>query len=243
MPEPTPRETPDKAAAIARTPPPAHATAKLGIGMALIAATFLLGACAQLAAVTRWGLHIDQTIADHYRAPARTAVATVLTRIATPEIVGIGAIILLPLAFVLARRRSDALQILCIVAGTLAAALVAKLLIAENRPPAALWAIPADSGASYPSGHTAVAAAVVVALVVVARNRAWRTVALTVGAVYTLAVAASRIYLANHYPPDVIGSILCALAAGFIVTGLAKLRPIRPHLARLDGHRNEEPAL
>jgi membrane-associated phospholipid phosphatase len=51
--------------------------------------------------------------------------------------------------------------------------------------------------------------------------------------VYAVAVAASRVYLGDHYPLDVLGSMLCALAAAFVVTGLAALPALQPWLRRL----------
>ena len=54
------------------------------------------------------------------------------------------------------------------------------------------------------------------------------------GVLYAVAVAASRVYLADHYPLDVLGGMLCALAAAFAVTGLAALPAVQPWLRRLD---------
>jgi hypothetical protein len=48
------------------------------------------------------------------------------------------------------------------------------------------------------------------------------------------AVAASRFYLGDHYPLDVAGSLLCAAAAAFVVTGLAALPALQPRLRRLE---------
>ena len=62
----------------------------------------------------------------------------------------------------------------------------------------------ADSGASYPSGHTTAAAVLAVSLVVVAATLAGRSAAFVLGGLYAVAVAGSRVYLADHYPPDVI---------------------------------------
>jgi undecaprenyl-diphosphatase len=92
----------------------------------------------------------------------------------------------------------------------------------------------ADSGASYPSGHATTAAVLAVVLIVLAATVAGRLAAIVLGILYVLAVAASRVYLADHYPLDVLGSMLCALAAAFIVTGLAALPALQPHLRRLD---------
>jgi hypothetical protein len=51
----------------------------------------------------------------------------------------------------------------------------------------------------------------------------WRAAALLLGGLYAVAVAASRVYPGDHYPVDVLGGMLCALAAAFIVTGLTAL--------------------
>ena len=73
-----------------------------------------------------------------------------------------------------------------------------------------------------------------VALIVIAGTLAGRSAALMLGGLYALAVAASRVYLADHYPLDVLGGMLCALAAAFLVTGLAALPSLQPHLRRID---------
>jgi membrane-associated phospholipid phosphatase len=146
-----------------------------------------------------------------------------------------------PLILVLARRRADALKVFCMFAGALALAEIGKKLINEHRPPASLWAMTADSGASYPSGHATAAAVLAVSLVVIAVTLAGRSAALVLGGLYAVAVAGSRVYLADHYPPDVIGGMLCAVAAAFIVTGLAALPALQPLLRRLDGPRPPPP--
>jgi membrane-associated phospholipid phosphatase len=70
-------------------------------------------------------------------------------------------------------------------------------------------------------------------VILIATTVAGRRAAIVLGILYAVAVAASRVYLADHYPPDVLGGMLCALAAGFIVTGLAALPALQPHLRRL----------
>jgi membrane-associated phospholipid phosphatase len=213
------------------------ALAQLLTGVALGVAVLLLGLLAMARPVARLDLRADQHIAAHDRSAALTSLARAATTAATPETVGIALMIAIPLLFLLARRRIDALKVFCMFAGAYALAEVAKKLIGEHRPPAALWALPADSSPSYPSGHATVAAVLTVALVAVTVTAAWRASALVAGILVTVLVAGSRVYLADHYPLDVIGSVTCALAAGFVVAGLAALPAVQPWLARLDTAR------
>ena len=206
-----------------------------GVGLALL--VLLLGLVAKTGPVARLDLQADQHIAAHDRTSALTTLARAASTIATPETVGVGLMILLPVILLLARRRLDALKAFCMFAGAFALAEIGKKLISEHRPPASLWAMKADSGASYPSGHATTAAILAVAVIVIATTAAGRRAAIVLGILYAAAVAASRVYLADHYPVDVLGSMLCALAAGFIVTGLAALPALQPHLRHL-GTRN-----
>jgi membrane-associated phospholipid phosphatase len=76
-----------------------------------------------------------------------------------------------------------------------------------------------------------------VALTFIATAAAWRYAAIVAGGLLAAAVAASGVHLGDRYPLDVIGGMLCALAAGFVVTGLAALPPVRSRLRRLDPPR------
>jgi undecaprenyl-diphosphatase len=211
-------------------------------GLLCVVVVFALGVLSKTA-LAHAQLRADRAIALHDRTDVLTTLARVLTTIATPETVGIAALVLIPLVLLVLRRRVAAVQALCTLAGALVLAVVAKNLISEHRPPERLWALAADHGNSYPSGHATVAAAVAVTLILAATG-VWRIAAVVVAGAYALAVAGSRIYLADHYPLDVAGSILCALAAGFIVTGLATLPTLRDRLHRLDPPRTpHEPAV
>ncbi len=211
--------------------------ASLVIGVALSVLVLLLGLLAKTGPVAGFDLRVDQHIATHDRTSTLTTLARAASNIATPETIGVGLMILVPVILVLVRRRLDALKVFCIFAGALALAEVGKKLVNEHRPPTSLWAMRADSGASYPSGHATVAAVLVVALIVVAGSVARRSAVLVLGGLYVVAVAASRVYLADHFLLDVIGSMLCAIAAALIVTGLAALPALQPHLRRLDTPR------
>lgn len=215
---------PEPAAAV-----PAAAKLALTTGVAAVLATFLLGLVAKAGPVARLDLRADEHIA-HDRAGALTTAAKAISVIATPEVFGPAVLIVLPLILLALRRKPAALMAFCTVGGALALAEVAKKLISESRPPAALQAMAADSGASYPSGHTAAAAVLAVALVIVVTGAGRRLAALVLAGGFAAAVAVSRVYLGDHYPLDVIGSVLCALAAGFVVAGLAALPAVRRRL-------------
>lgn len=203
------------------------------VGAGLCVLVVLLGLVARMGPVARLDLRADQHIAAHDRTGALTSVATFASTIGKPETVGIALIILLPVILFLMRRRLDAVKALCVLAGALTWAELVKRIINEARPPAALQALAADNSPSFPSGHATTAASIAVALVVIAAPFAWRAAALVLGGLYAVAVAASRVYLGDHYPLDVLGGMLCALAAGFIVMGLVRLPAVQPHLRRL----------
>jgi membrane-associated phospholipid phosphatase len=204
-------------------------------GAGLCVLVLLLGELAKAGPVARLDLRADQHIAAHDRTGALTALAKLATDIGKPETVGIGLMILVPVVLLLMRRRLDAVKVFCMFAGAFALAEIGKKLISEHRPPASLQLVAADSGASFPSGHATTAAVLAVALVAIAATFAWRAAALVLGGLYAVAVAVSRVYLGDHYPLDVLGGILCALAAAFVVTGLAALPALQPYLRRLEG--------
>ncbi|WP_328690096.1 phosphatase PAP2 family protein [Streptomyces phaeochromogenes] len=93
---------------------------------------------------------------------------------------------------------------------------VLKLLVREDRPCQSLHVItleacPAPGDWSFPSNHTAIAAAAAMALLFVSRRLG------AVAAVAACAMAASRVWVGAHYPHDVaagviVGVLLAALA-------------------------------
>ena len=91
---------------------------------------------------------------------------------------------------------------------------LAKLLLARPRPALVepLVALPADS--SFPSAHTAQIVAFTLCMVLIIRRILpdWQFAAATVALLLAVAVAASRIYLQVHYPSDVLGGIVLAIA-------------------------------
>jgi membrane-associated phospholipid phosphatase len=203
-----------------------------GIGLCVVA--LLFGELVKSGPVARFDLRVDQHIAAHDRTSALTSLAKFATDIAVPETIGIALLFLVPIILFLMRRRLDALKVFCMIGGAYALVEVVKKIVNEPRPPAAVQAVAADHSGSFPSGHATVAAILCVSLVAIAVTLAGRVTALVLGGLYTVAVACSRFYLGDHYLLDVVGSVVCALAAALVVTGLAALPALRPYLRRLE---------
>ena len=139
-----------------------------------------------------------------------------------------GTRVVLPLAVLvgllewLRRRRAAVLAFtLTVVVGQNLIANGVKLLVQRERPPVPHLAD--ASGFSFPSGHSAAAAATYAAVaLVLGRGRPWRVKALLAAgaAAVAAAVAASRVLLGVHWVTDVVGGV--ALGFGwFLVCSIA----------------------
>jgi undecaprenyl-diphosphatase len=84
-----------------------------------------------------------------------------------------------------------------------------KVVLGRHRPLEIL--VPLDSG-SFPSGHVANAATVMVLLALLLRRR-WIAIA---GGVYVILMALSRTYLGAHWVTDTIGGVLVGSAMGVL---------------------------
>ncbi len=141
--------------------------------------------------------------------PASTEVLRAVTHLGASGL-------LLPLMAVVAvavdgrHRRWNALAYVAVIGGgVLVLNNGLKLLVDRDRPD--LQQLVGHSGASFPSGHSAAAAAcwAAIALVVTRRRRrALRALAITVAAAVTVAVAASRVLLGVHWLTDVVAGVL-----------------------------------
>src|SRR6516162_7300296 len=176
----------------------------------------LFGASAALlkAGATGWDLSLFRILNEV--PPAVASVLTPLVHLFLP--IGIVIAVVLIAGYVVAWTRS----VLPLAAGAAAAgaawavANAAKLIANRPRPyrvvADAVLRQPYAHGTSFPSSHTAVTVAVVIALVpFLPRALAW------VAFAYAVLVGWSRVYLGVHYPLDVLAGAGIGMAVGGLV--------------------------
>lgn len=128
------------------------------------------------------------------------------------------------LAFVGLRWLYDAVRLIFGYVGAEMTDLVAKH-IAHRPRPIEPWTLTHPHDSSFPSGHAVASVAVFVFItVLVARHLVWpwRGVLVTIGVVFALLLAFSRLVLAVHYPSDVLAGVV----VGFIWMLLSFVVPL-----------------
>ncbi|MCX3061145.1 phosphatase PAP2 family protein [Streptomyces beihaiensis] len=112
-----------------------------------------------------------------------------------------------------------------------AVAEVVKKLVGEVRPCRSLphdyfvSACPAPDDYAFPSGHTTTAAATMAALFLLDRRLA------AIAGVFTLLEGFTRVYVGDHYPHDVLGSLVIATPVA-LVAALLVARVLAPLVTR-----------
>lgn len=130
------------------------------------------------------------------------------------EIVVASITVLLAGALAWRRRIHDACFIVVAIGGSVLLTLVVKRLVERGRP-IAFFRV-AESGYSFPSGHTLSATCLALAIGFLVWRSGARRALKMVGSMLLAAavavVAASRLILGVHYPTDVLGSALLGVA-------------------------------
>jgi len=185
-----------------------------GLLAGLGAVGFGASAVALKAGATGWDLSLFRFLNEV--PPAAASVLTPLVHLFLP--IGIVIAVVLMAGYVVAWTRS----VLPLAAGAAAAgaawALANAAKVIANRPRPyqvvadAVLRQPPAHGTSFPSSHTAVTVAVVIALVpFLPRALAWVAIA------YAVLVGWSRVYLGVHYPLDVLAGAGIGMAVGGVV--------------------------
>lgn len=172
-----------------------------GLGFALLAALVGTGMTARLDGAAL-------VLASSVRAPWLTHALLLATNALGPlAMVAVAAVAMLALA------RRHVLLNLVTVGGACALNVVLKAAFCRPRPEA--FALVAEKGFSFPSGHAMVCTAVLALLWIELRPRlgarGGRALAAVCAGLVAL-VCASRVYLGAHYPSDVVAGVLAALA-------------------------------
>jgi membrane-associated phospholipid phosphatase len=158
------------------------------------------------------------------RTPAQTTMAHALSLIGSGYVVFPLTLVGCAILYLVGRSRRS----LAVGLGMLGAVVIAnvdKLLVGRPRPP--VHHLEKVTSYSFPSGHSAQAAAFVTALLLtLLSTRCPRRVkdgVAAAGFLLALGVAASRVYLGVHYPSDVIFGLAlgtaCVIVASHYVTG------------------------
>lgn len=207
------------------------ARAKAGTGIVMLLGllalgALALGALALTSPATHDDLAVDQALVS-VRFGVATTISTELTRAAS-ELAGLGLLAIGVVVLLVWRRRWDAARLAAMAGGSWVLALGVKSVFGRPRPPARLWLLRPDHSPSFPSGHTTTAVVIFLVVAVLAwHTPRWRSIAIALGAVFALAVGASRLYPGDHYPTDVVGSYLAATAAVLLVWAVSDLVPVR----------------
>ncbi|HEX5917948.1 MAG TPA: YegS/Rv2252/BmrU family lipid kinase [Nocardioides sp.] len=136
--------------------------------------------------------------------------------------------VLLALVLLLRRHRWAALLVVVVMAATSLATTVLKRFLGRDRPD---WqdALGEHVNHSFPSGHAsstaAFAALLVMLLVLFVRRTSLRRLGIAVVVAWWLLVGMDRVLLGRHYPTDVIGGLLLALAVFFLALAFIDPRP------------------
>jgi len=184
------------------------------IGVALFALTLTIGFVAKSYGTFSPDLAVDIEMSEA-RSPFLNAVGLGINYALSP--VGASIILALICAWLLLVRRAPVRSLAfgsMTAVGWLSGA-IGKLIVARSRPPTdTVHALVSITGhTSFPSGHTAFAASLAwAAILVLAHPGLQRRLAVLAGVLFTAAVGLSRVYIGVHYPTDVLGSVLITTA-------------------------------
>jgi membrane-associated phospholipid phosphatase len=178
----------------------------------LLAAAYAVGPLANLDAVALSGL-------ESLKGPFATPVCTAIAHSADPLWLALMLGTLAAMGWAAGRHRAVLAAALAVASANVATQIL-KVVLAHPRFHPILGSLQIDA-AAFPSGHATASMSIALAAVIVAPPRLRLTVA-PIAAAYALAVAASIMILAWHFPSDVLGGML--VAATFTFGSIAAVR-------------------
>jgi undecaprenyl-diphosphatase len=148
--------------------------------------------------------------------------AEILTRlgsfkITTPVIVGMA------LSFSLSKRWNYSLYTIMTFLGAITISYTGKIIVHRARPH--LWELVYQIGSDYsfPSGHAMSSMSFAFVLIILTWNSSWRWLMIIFGSLFAIAIAWTRLYLGVHYPSDILGGWMIAIAWSIVVLLIGRL--------------------
>lgn len=167
--------------------------------------------------LTAWDTSVLEALGRH-RTSGLTAVAKFLAWLFNPSVAITLTVAIALLVWALTRSWERATVFTLVVFVGWLATQGTKFLIQRPRPELSDPIVATPTSFSYPSGHTAIACSLAVAVVFTLRDWSARWTAITAGALVVIAVAWSRLYLGVHYVTDVCAAtILTVAVAGILI--------------------------
>lgn len=156
--------------------------------------------------------------ASRAHVPVLDEAALLVDRMLGPQL-GAALVLLLSVAvWVVSRRAAAALTVLGVAIGPWAAAELVKLVVQRDRPDPGLLADPLiiePHSFSFPSGHTALATGLALALVLLVWGRRCASIVVGASALGVSVVGLSRVWVGVHWPSDTVASVVlgCSVVA------------------------------
>jgi undecaprenyl-diphosphatase len=168
---------------------------------------------------TTWETGALSAIADS-RVPAGIVLAAFIAWLFAPAVATVLTLFLAIVIGMLSRSMTRAIVFAVVVAVCWSGSEMMKLLVQRPRPAVSVPVVGASTSFSFPSGHTAFACAIVIALLLTVRDWRFRWAAGLLGGALVLLVAWSRMYLGVHFPTDVTASVLLTASVAAVVIPL-----------------------
>jgi membrane-associated phospholipid phosphatase len=168
-----------------------------------------------------WELPILYTIHDQ-TGEKLNILAEILTRlgsfkITTPVIAG------MTLSFLLSKRWNYSLYTVMTFLGAITISYAGKIIVHRARPH--LWELFYQIGSDYsfPSGHAMSSMSFALVLIILTWNSSWRWLTVIFSSLFVIGIAWTRLYLGVHYPSDIVGGWMIAIAWSMVVLLMSKL--------------------